>query len=74
MGYVFISGNCWTCGGLFTFNPVRVPSITDGSGVRQPICRNCIELANRMRMDKGMEPFPVPVDAYEACDENELQF
>jgi len=74
MGYAFMSGSCWTCGGLFTFNPVTVPSIRDGSGVRQPICRNCIELANRIRMDKGMDPIPVPDDAYEASDESKLIF
>jgi hypothetical protein len=72
MGYAFMTGNCWVCRKLFTFNPVRVPSIRDGSGVRQPICRNCIEMANRVRVIKGMEPFPVPGDAYEACDEAEL--
>lgn len=74
MGYAFISGNCWVCGTLFSFNPVRVPSIRDSGGVRQAICKNCIRLANKMRTEKGMEPLPVPADAYEACDENELQF
>ena len=47
MGFAFMTGNCWVCRKLFSFNPVRVPSIRDGSGVRQPICRECIEMANR---------------------------
>ncbi|MBS3921320.1 MAG: hypothetical protein KG012_20795 [Deltaproteobacteria bacterium] len=73
MGYAFISGNCWTCGTLFTFNPLKVPSIRDSGGVRQAICGNCVRFANKMRIEKGMDPFPVPADAYEAVDENELQ-
>lgn len=72
MGHVFITGGCFTCGTLFSFNPVRVPSIRDSGGVKQAICGNCIRLANKIRIERGVEPFPVPIDAYEACDENEL--
>jgi hypothetical protein len=73
MGYAFVIGGCWTCGKMFTFNPVRVPSVKDGNGVRQPICRDCIEQANAMRKARGLEPFSIPADAYEACDEMELE-
>jgi len=67
-----MTGSCWTCGRVFTFNPVKVPSVRDGNGVRQPICSNCMRLANKMRTDKSMVLFPIPDDAYEACDEMKL--
>jgi hypothetical protein len=72
MGYVFAIGSCWTCGKMFTFNPVRVPSVKDGNGVRQPICRDCMEHANKIRQEKGLEAFLILSDAYEPCDESEL--
>ncbi len=74
MGYAFMTANCFICGTLFSFNPVRVPSIRDSAGVKQAICGSCVRLANKIRMERGMDPFPVPADAYEAVDENELQF
>jgi len=71
MGYVTCMGRCAVCGGLMSFNPVRVPSITI-KGNREPVCQSCMARINALRKEKGLEEFPVLPDAYEACDENEL--
>jgi len=71
MGYVYAMGECIACGGIFTFNPMCVPSIRI-KGEREPICKVCIERINVLRKEKGFEPIvPLP-DAYEECDESEL--
>ncbi len=72
MGYVFMTAGCYACGRIFSFNPVRVPSIRDGDGERQAVCRNCVESANVIRKEKGLEPFSIMNGAYEPCDEAEL--
>ena len=74
MGYAFMIAGCYVCGRLFSFNPMKVPSLRDNHGVRQAVCRNCVEAANEIRKGKGLEPFPIPADAYEPCDESELEF
>jgi len=71
-GYAFMTGSCFACGGLFTFHPHKVPSIKDDQGVRQPICKGCIEAANKERPKYGLEPFKYPQDAYSPCPEEEL--
>jgi len=71
MGFVLCTGCCAACGRLFTFNPVRVPSMRI-NGVREPICEPCIRAANADRVKAGLEPFHVPGDAYQAVDESEL--
>jgi len=71
MGYAFCTGPCFGCQRIFNYNPVRVPSIRY-QGQRQPICRECVERANPMRVANGL-PLIVPAhDAYDACDESEL--
>lgn len=72
MGYALMTAPCFTCKTLFCFNPIRVPSVRDGDGVRQPICKDCIDAANAKRKQIGLEPFPIMDGAYEACDESEL--
>lgn len=62
---------CFGCKKLFSYNPVRVPSITV-NGTREPICQTCVEAANPMRIANGLEPIVPLLDAYEACDETEL--
>jgi len=74
MGYVFMTAGCYVCGTLFSFNPMKVPSIRDGNGVRQAVCRACVELANKVRKERGLEPFPIADGAYAPCDESELEF
>jgi hypothetical protein len=71
MGVAFCMGNCIGCGRRFTFNPVRVPSLTV-NGQREPICRACVDRVNPIRKANGLEQIvPLP-DAYGACDESEL--
>jgi hypothetical protein len=71
MGYVTAMAPCFSCGRLFSFNPVHVPSIIV-NGRREPICRSCVTRANAMRERNGM-PLIVPLDdAYDACDESEI--
>lgn len=71
MGYAMAMGPCIGCGRLFSFNPVAVPSaVVDG--VREPICRDCVERANPIRIAKGLEPIVIRPDAYEPVEENAL--
>lgn len=68
MGYMFATSPCIACGNLFTYAPTKVPSIPI-DGVRQPICRSCVDVANPMRVDMGLEPIvPLP-GAYEPEEE-----
>jgi hypothetical protein len=71
MGYAFATSACAGCKRLITYNPVRVPSIRI-NGVREPICRDCVARANPRRIANGLEPIVPFPDAYEACDEREL--
>lgn len=67
LGYALAMGSCYGCHKMFTFNPVAVPSIKG-----EPICRDCMDMINAMRKERGNEPFPVRPDAYEPVDESEL--
>lgn len=71
MGYAFCTGYCIGCGRLFSFNPMRVPSVTI-NGSREPICEGCVNRANPERIANGLPPIVPFSDAYEACDEGEL--
>lgn len=71
MGYVMAMGSCFGCGSLFSFNPNSVPSVPI-NGVRQPICRSCVDRANPMRIKNGLDPIVVRPDAYEPVEENAL--
>jgi hypothetical protein len=71
MGYALCHGACIGCGRIFAFNPVRVPSIRI-KGSREPICENCVRIANPRRIANGLEPIVPAPDAYDACEESEL--
>jgi hypothetical protein len=71
MGYAFCTGPCVGCHRIFSFNPVRVPSITI-HGTREPICQACVDRVNPMRVKNGLPKIVPYPDAYEACDESEL--
>jgi len=73
VGYVFVIGNCINCKRQFTFSPSKVPSIRV-NGIREPVCKTCILQANILRKEKGMDPFSITEGAYEADNENEVQF
>lgn len=64
MGYMIALGNCFGCGALMSFNPDRVPSIRV-RGVRQPICKLCVERANPDREKNGLAPIVPMPGAYE---------
>jgi len=71
--YAICHGFCFGCGRIFGFNPLRVPSIPHPkTGVREPICRDCVELANPRRAANGLPPIVPAADAYEPIDEQEL--
>jgi hypothetical protein len=71
MGYVTAMSPCIGCRRVFSFNPARVPSVTH-EGTRRPICADCVERVNPMRIKNGLAPIvPLP-DAYEPCDESAL--
>ena len=71
MGYVSVLAPCFGCGQLFSFNPVRVPSIRIG-GERMPVCQTCVDRVNPKRRANGLDDIvPLP-GAYDACDENEI--
>lgn len=70
-GFVLAHGGCFGCGQPFAFNPARVPSINIG-GERWPVCIDCVDLANEIRIANGL-PIIVPApDAYEPMPESEL--
>jgi hypothetical protein len=71
MGYAFVIGGCVTCGRLMTFNPLYVPSVRV-KGVREPVCRACVERANPERRRRGLPEIALHPQAYEPCDETEL--
>jgi hypothetical protein len=71
MGFAFCTSPCICCGRVFSYNPVKVPSMSV-NGQREPVCAHCIATANPVRIANGLDPIvPLP-DAYEACDESEL--
>jgi hypothetical protein len=71
MGYITAMSPCINCGAIFSYNPLRVPSIRI-NGVREPICSSCVARVNPIREKNGLAPIvPLP-DAYEACDEGEI--
>lgn len=74
-GYAFATGNCLDCGKLFTYNPLRVPSIRHPQphGPREPICRDCFELRQTHREQLSLPREPLAADAYEPVSEEELR-
>jgi len=78
MGYALAHSACIGCGRIFGYNPKHVPSIRmkngreDPNGEREPVCQDCIERANPIRIRNGLPPIIPHPDAYEPIDENEL--
>ncbi len=73
MAWVQCFGFCINCKRMFSFNPMRVPSIIH-EGSREPVCEACVRAANPRRIANGLAPIvPLP-DAYEPCDESELDY
>ena len=73
MGYVLAHGLCFSCKRSFGFHPNKVPSIPI-NGVREPICADCVEVANPRRIANGLPPIDILPGAYEAADENDIDW
>jgi hypothetical protein len=71
MTFAMGHGECFSCKKIFSFNPKRVPSYPM-NGVREPVCRECMDLANANRAAKGMDAHPIHSDAYDPIDADEL--
>jgi hypothetical protein len=67
MGYAICTGTCGCCKRMFSFNPKRVPSLNN-----VPFCRECVEMANVVRKEKGIPELKIHPQAYEPCEEGEL--
>jgi len=76
MAYMFVIGRCILCGWVIHFNADRVPSIRvrwehgqpvfdNKNGEREPLCRHCCEAFNESLVSHGLEPCPIPADAWE---------
>lgn len=73
MGFVTAMGNCFGCGKFFSFNPAKVPSIrSPKSGSREPVCRDCVNVANPKRIANGLPAIEVLPGAYEPAEESEV--
>jgi hypothetical protein len=62
-----VIGECYVCKRTVHFDPERVPSIPANltrTGQKEPVCRECIEVANPMRVANGLAPIEVLPDAY----------
>ena len=68
-GFMSVIGQCGSCKNTFSFNADFVPSIRDQAGVKQPICKQCIDAANPIRKERGLPEFEVHPQAYEPQDE-----
>lgn len=61
---VYCTGRCVGCDELFSYNPTKVPTVTEG-GQPRPICGPCVERANPIREERGLNPIIVLKGAYE---------
>ena len=70
---MFAVGACLVCQRMFAFNPERVPSVrynfvtgdVDPTCERQPVCRECVDMANAKRRKLGQPEHVIHPDAYE---------
>ena len=72
MGYVTAMSPCIGCRRVFSYNPLRVPSCSAVTGKREPICQDCVDRVNPMRIKNGLPPIMVLPGAYDAAPEDEL--
>ncbi len=66
MGYAILIAVC-RCGRTFGCNPMSVPSINN-----EPFCKECVDAANPIRVQNGLEPIRYADDAYMPVDEREM--
>ncbi len=74
MGYYTVTAPCCNCKNIFSFHPNKVPSIRI-NGIREPICKTCVDRSNVERKEKGMPLITYTSDAYQVVhDENEMNW
>jgi hypothetical protein len=73
MLYALAWSPCAVCKKPFGYNPKRVPSITI-KGIKQGICKECIEMANEVFREKNEPEFQIHPDAYGAIKTEELGY
>jgi hypothetical protein len=73
MGYVTCFSPCINCHRPFTYHPNKVPSALI-NGTREPICRDCVDRANPLRVARGLAPIEVLPGAYESAEESEISW
>lgn len=71
MGVALVMSECFGCKRAFMYNPIHVPSLRV-KNVRQPVCLDCVNKVNPVRIKNGLAPIIPHRDAYEPCDESEL--
>ena len=64
-------GECYGCDQLFGFNPFHVPTIQVEGGIWEPICQDCVDIANPRRIANGLDPIVPHPFAYVPVDESE---
>lgn len=70
-----MSAPCVVCGRVFSFNPIRVPSVRlHGQGPRRPLCRSCAEWVRDERARRELPPLVIFDDAYDPVDERDVPF
>jgi hypothetical protein len=68
MGYVTAMSPCGQCGRIICYNPNYVPSLNN-----VPFCKDCITLANPIRVKNGLPLITIHPNAYEPLPEDELR-
>ena len=73
MCYYICITECIRCHSTFSCNPDLVPSIRV-NGVKEPLCRDCIEILNTIRIKNGLDAW-IPLNgAYEPVNELDTAF
>ena len=70
-GYIVMFGDCVCCQRHFSFNPNKVPSLRV-RGIKEPVCRNCVDQANVIRKKNNFPEIPILDGAYEPAPESEV--
>ena len=60
----FVEGECGMCHQVCRYNP-RTVMLVLALGERHPICRTCLQEANRHLARRGLPLHRIPADAYE---------
>lgn len=68
MGYMALLCTCYSCKKTISCNPHLVPTLpasVTSTGEKEPVCRECIEIANPKRIANGLDPITILDGAYE---------